>query len=405
MSSNEWKEVSLEDIIDILGDGLHGTPKYDQNGEYYFINGNNLNGSIVIDDKTKKVGYEEYIRYKKDLNDRTILISINGTLGKVAVYNGENVVLGKSACYLNIKQNSNKEFIKYVLNSDKFKHYLNTYSTGTTIKNMGLKHMRAFKFYIPLINEQKAIADTLSCLDEKIELNNCINNKLQEMAQEIFKNWLIDFEPFQDGEFIDSELGKIPLGWKVDSLVNIADFLNGLAMQKYRPKTDDFLPVIKIKELNQGFTDASSDKASVDIPAIYSVSSGDILFSWSGTLMVKIWTGGKGGLNQHLFKVTSKLYDKWFYYLWTLRHIEKFQAIAKDRATTMGHIKRGHLAESKVIIPSDIHMKALSNVLNPIIEKVIVLSTQTQILKEMRDLILPKLVNGEIKVPTGVEND
>jgi type I restriction enzyme S subunit len=260
-----------------------------------------------------------------------------------------------------------------------------------TIKNLEIE--------VPAKRYQQEIVKILSAIDNKIELNNRINKTLEEMAQAIFKSWFVDFEPFQDGEFEDSELGMIPKGWKVDSLDSVADYLNGLAMQKYRPETEEFLPVVKIKELNQGFTDGNSDKASINIPEQYIVQDGDVIFSWSGTLMVKIWTGGHGGLNQHLFKVTSEKYEKWYFYLWTLKHLDNFKAIAKDKATTMGHIKRSHLTESKVLIPKDADMKILSNIMNPLFKQMIEISVQNKTLKEIRNSLLPKLMSGEIRVP------
>jgi type I restriction enzyme S subunit len=170
-------------------------------------------------------------------------------------------------------------------------------------------------------------------------------------------------------------------------------------MQKYRPDTEESLPVIKIKELNQGYTDNTSDRASINIPEQYIINNGDVVFSWSGTLMVKIWTGGQGGLNQHLFKVTSRNYEKWFYYLWTLEHLTIFRAIAKDRATTMGHIKRGHLTQAKVLVPTESVMKGLSEILIPIFDYIVQISMQSSTLKELRDTLLPKLISGEIRVP------
>jgi type I restriction enzyme S subunit len=170
-------------------------------------------------------------------------------------------------------------------------------------------------------------------------------------------------------------------------------------MQKYRPDTDEYIPVIKIKELNQERTDENSDKASINIPKQYIINDGDIIFSWSGTLMVKIWVGGIGGLNQHLFKVTSDKYDKWFCYLWTLSHMDKFKAIAKDKATTMGHIKRSHITESKVLIPSDSDLECMGKVIKPIINQMIEIKIQNRKLSEIRDTLLPKLMSGEIRVP------
>ena len=213
----EWKEVTLGEVSSKIGDGLHGTPQYDGDGSYYFINGNNLNcGKIIIKDDTKRVGIDEFVKNQKELNEQTLLVSINGTIGNVAKYNNEPCILGKSACYINVIKEVDKEFIYYVLTSANFKRNITNEATGTTIKNVSLKQMREYKFNIPCnIADQRRIASILSSLDRKIELNNKINADLEEMAQAIFKNWFVDFEPFKDGKFVDSELGMIPEGWKV----------------------------------------------------------------------------------------------------------------------------------------------------------------------------------------------
>lgn len=191
-----WNKVKLSEVTTILGDGLHGTPTYDPNGEYYFINGSNLlNGKIVTSDKDKKVSYQEYLKHKKNLNDRTILVSINGTLGNVAIYNNEKIILGKSACYFNVKENIDKLFIKYVISSPFFKAYIHNLSTGTTIKNVSLKLMRDFEFYLPNLHIQKKISNILGTLDNKIDLNTQINQTLEQIAQALFKSWFVDFDP------------------------------------------------------------------------------------------------------------------------------------------------------------------------------------------------------------------
>ena len=126
---SNWEEVQLKDIVSILGDGLHGTPEYSEDGEYYFVNGNNLNeGSITINQDTQKVSYSEYLKYKKELSDRTLLVSINGTLGNVAYYQGEKVLLGKSACYFNLLDDVDKGFIRYILSTPYFQKYIQTYA-------------------------------------------------------------------------------------------------------------------------------------------------------------------------------------------------------------------------------------------------------------------------------------
>ncbi len=204
---SEWKEVQLQEIVTKLGDGLHGTPKYTADGEYYFINGNNLvNGNIILKKDTKRVSSAEYGKYKKELNCRTILISINGTIGNVAYYNDEPIVLGKSACYFNLIDNVNRSFVRYILSSSAFLHYLEAYSTGTTIKNVSLKMMREFSFRLPPIPEQKAIAHILGSLDDKIELNRRMNATLESMAQALFKSWFVDFDPVIDNAIIAGNL-------------------------------------------------------------------------------------------------------------------------------------------------------------------------------------------------------
>ena len=179
----EWKEYQLKDVTTILGDGLHGTPEYDDNGTVFFINGNNLvNGKIEIKDSTKRVSKDEANKYKKNLTERTILVSINGTIGNVAKYKGEACILGKSACYFNVADSFDLNFIYYVVASQQFKDSMTRLATGTTIKNVSLETMRNYSFPAPSINEQKRISAVLSSLDSKIELNRRINDNLKATA-------------------------------------------------------------------------------------------------------------------------------------------------------------------------------------------------------------------------------
>ena len=252
---------------------------------------------------------------------------------------------------------------------------------------------------LPSLETQRSIASILSSLDRKIELNNKINADLEEMAQAIFKNWFVDFEPFKDGKFMDSELGMIPEGWKVGRLTEIASYMNGLAMQKFPPENnEDSLPVLKIKELGQGFCGTDSDRCSCNIKDECKIHNGDVIFSWSGTLLVDVWCGGDCGLNQHLFKVTSKEYPKWFYYYWTKHHLQEFIHIAKDKAVTMGHIKRGHLEEAMVAIPDNDSMEKAHELFEPILSKMISLRLESSRLSLLRDTLLPRLMSGELEV-------
>ena len=274
-------------------------------------------------------------------------------------------------------------------------------NVGSAVPSMTVNILNDIQISYPKnIEDQRRIASILSSLDRKIELNDKINADLEEMVQAIFKNWFVDFEPFKDGKFVDSELGMIPEGWKVGRLTEIASYMNGLAMQKFPPENDeDSLPVLKIKELGQGFCGTDSDRCSCNIKDECKIHNGDVIFSWSGTLLVDVWCGGDCGLNQHLFKVTSKDYPKWFYYYWTKHHLQEFIHIAKDKAVTMGHIKRGHLEEAMVAIPDNDSMEKAHELFEPILSKMISLRLESSRLSLLRDTLLPRLMSGELEVP------
>lgn len=274
-------------------------------------------------------------------------------------------------------------------------------NVGSAVPSMTVNILNDIQISYPKnIADQRRIASILSSLDRKIELNNKINADLEEMAQAIFKNWFVDFEPFKDGKFVDSELGMVPEGWKVGRLTEIASYMNGLAMQKFPPENnEDSLPVLKIKELGQGFCGTDSDRCSCNIKDECKIHNGDVIFSWSGTLLVDVWCGGDCGLNQHLFKVTSKDYPKWFYYYWTKHHLQEFIHIAKDKAVTMGHIKRGHLEEAMVAIPDNDSMEKAHELFEPILSKMISLRLESSRLSLLRDTLLPRLMSGELEVP------
>lgn len=170
---SDWEEKKLEDITLKISDGIHSTPKYDEKGLFYFINGNNLvNGKIKIDNNTKRISEKEFLKYKRDLNSTTILLSINGTIGNLALYNDEKVLLGKSACYINIDE---KQIIKYfiynILKTKNIENFFYSEVTGSTIKNLSLNTIKNTKIKLPQLEEQTKIANFLSSIDTKISQN------------------------------------------------------------------------------------------------------------------------------------------------------------------------------------------------------------------------------------------
>ena len=196
---------------------------------------------------------------------------------------------------------------------------------------------------------------------------------------------------------VDSELGPIPEGWEVKALDRIANFQNGLALQKFRPtENEKRLPVVKIAQLRSGQAD-SGEWATEKITPECIVDDGDVIFSWSGSLMVKIWCGGRAALNQHLFKVTSSKYPKWFYLYCIESHLPEFQSIAGDKATTMGHIKRHHLSEAKCAVPDLTRFAATNDTFSDLLAKRISNVLESRSLAALRDVLLPKLISGQIQ--------
>lgn len=372
----EWKEVTISDIANLK----NGKKRPSESGVIPVFGGN---------------GIMDYVNSSN--GEDTIVI------GRVGAYCG-CVYLSKGKCWVSdnaiaakAKEGNDNEYLYYLLSSLNLNHH----HIGGAQPLMTQDIIGRIEVIVPQKEEeQRRIASILSSLDRKIELNNKINADLEEMAQAIFKNWFVDFEPFKDGKFVDSELGMIPEGWKVGRLTEIASYMNGLAMQKFPPENnEDSLPVLKIKELGQGFCGTDSDRCSCNIKDECIIHNGDVIFSWSGTLLVDVWCGGDCGLNQHLFKVTSKDYPKWFYYYWTKHHLQEFIHIAKDKAVTMGHIKRGHLEEAMVAIPDNDSMEKAHELFEPILSKMISLRLEFSRLSLLRDTLLPRLMSGELEVP------
>jgi type I restriction enzyme S subunit len=192
-----WEFKKLNELVSKLGDGLHGTPIYSEVGEYYFVNGNNLdNGKITISENTKRVGFSEFEKHKKDLNENTMLVSINGTIGKIAFYNNEKIILGKSACYFNLIKGSIRElFLFHIFKSDYFLRYSSSLSTGSTIQNVSLKTMREFPIPNPPITLQNLFAERVTLIEKQKAIAQASLEKSEELfnslLQKAFKGELV----------------------------------------------------------------------------------------------------------------------------------------------------------------------------------------------------------------------
>ena len=337
---------------------------------------------------------EEYKSGAKFRNDDTIMARItpcleNGKISKVSVLDDDEVGFGSTEyiVFRAVEGISDSDFLYYLICSPLVRNPAIKSMVGSSGRQRVQTDVVAdLDIELPHIEEQRKIGSILRTLDDKIALNNAINNNLEQQAQAIFIN-----------EFLS--LKTLPDNWKQANLIDIADYLNGLAMQKYRPTGDEIgISVLKIRELRQGFCDNNSELCSPNIKSEYIIHDGDVIFSLSGSLLVDFWCGGICGLNQHLFKVTSSKYDKWFYYAWTKHYLDRFISFAADKATTMGHIKRDELGKAEVFIPNESDYSRIGALLQPIYDLIISNRIENKKLASLRETLLPKLMSGELDV-------
>ncbi len=384
---DEWREYKLSDITSILGDGLHGTPKYDENGDYFFINGNNLsNGKIVIKNDTKRASQSEYEKYKKDLNDRTILVSINGTLGNIALYNGEKCILGKSACYFNVNSDVDTLFVKYVVTNRDFQEYIRNFATGTTIPNVSLKTMREYNFTLPPLEEQKAIAEVLSSLDDKIDLLHRQNKTLEELAQTLFRQWFIEGEEtisYLFAELVDSISVKHSFNTDKVIFLNTSDVYDGKVLHNNYSIVSG-LPGQAKKSIKKGdilFTEirpANKRFAFIDFEADDYVVSTKLMVLRS-----------KNVLDTSIVYLFLKQQD-------TLNYL---QMLAESRSGTFPQITFDHLKTVEIFVPKDRDiLESTTNIFKDLITKTFSNHATIKTLENMRDTLLPKLMSGEVRV-------
>lgn len=359
---SDWKEYKIGDLL-ILEYGKSLTDYRNSHGEYEVFG---TNGKIGTTDK--------YI-----YNEPSLIIGRKGAYREVHFSQKPFFVID-TAFYTKKKNNLTNTLFMYYW----FKNVdINAMDSGSAIPSTSRDEVYDIDILLPNLKVQAEIADMLRSLDEKSDLLQSQNKTLERLAETLFRQWFVE---------------EAKESWEEKGLDEIAEFLNGLACQKFpRNSSEKGLPVIKIKEMRTGITE-SSDWATSDVPAKYLIENGDMLFSWSGSLDIVLWFGGKGILNQHLFKVSSDRYPQWFYYFWTQIHLQEFKGIAEDKATTMGHIQRHHLSDSRVIVPSNDELEKMNDTINPIFQKIKFNIQQIRNLTQLRDTLLPKLMSGEVRI-------
>lgn len=268
------------------------------------------------------------------------------------------------------------EYLMLWFSRPEFDRYARFKSHGSVREVMDWDEMCKVELPVPDIGRQREIVKAYKTISDRIALKQRINDNLEAQMGALFDEYVIANDNYEFNESLDDNI----------------DFINGLAMQNFRPQGDEpVLPVIKIRELSQGFCDANSEYCSERIDDSHIIHKGDLVFSWSGSLQAAFWTSKTAGLNQHLFKVQSIAYPQWFVYRWVIFHLLNFQRIAENKGTTFGHIKREDLHNAKIKSLDDKKLEALNRVFSPILNALISNATELHSLMKFQSVILAQL--------------
>ena len=380
----EWKLTKIGSVCKMVCSG--GTPKSTvekyYGGEIPWLNTKEVNFNRIY--STESTITEDGLKNSsaKWIDKSAVIVAMYGATAAKCAIGMIPMTTNQACCNLMIDETkADYRFVYYsIVNSYSV---LASLANGGAQQNLSAQLIKDFEIALPSLETQKRIADILSTIDDKIELNNRINHNLLDIAQSLF----------------NERIAIHSAGLENGALTDIATYLNGIAMQKY-PVTDieAGLHVLKIKELGQGFCDENSDKCTSAIPEQYIIKDGDIIFSWSGTLLVDYWCGGTCGLNQHLFKVSSDFFPGWFIYFWTNHHLDRFKRIAQDKAVTMGHIRKTDLEQAKVFIPQEGDLRELDHLIGPLMKEFVQRRLENRKIEIVRDKLLSFLLSERLAI-------
>lgn len=412
-------KVKLGEVLDVKrGTSLAGK-YYDVSGDKIRLTLGNFNyprGGFKLNTSKKDVYFngpvkDEFVLQKGDVIT-PLTEQVRGLLGETARIPKSNIFVqsGDIGLLVPNEEKIDKSFMYHLFSSDLIKEQLSKGAQQTKIRHTSPDKIKNCIAWLPELDIQRKIGNFLDNIDQEITNNNFISKELELMAKTIYDYWFLQYEfPDENGKPYKSNGGKmvwneqlkqeIPVGWKVDNLYKIADFINGIACQKYRPLDNKHkLPVIKITEMHDGFT-SKTEFVRDSISKDHIINNGDILFSWSASLETMIWNYGKGGLNQHIFKVIPKNGFSLHYVYQTLSsYIVNFKRMAEARKTTMGHITQDHLKQSRIVIPPQDLINKFENIVKKIYVEITTVDEESQQLKYLRDFLLPMLMNGQVSI-------
>ena len=398
----EWKEVRLGEVADVqtgpFGSQLHkenyvnkGTP---------IVTVEHLGNKWFTSQNLPMVSDEDKLRLAKYCSQEgDVIFSRVGSVDRCSYVSKEYSGWLFSGRCLRVRPRSgiNPEYLYYFLTNEGTKQYIRNIAVGATMPSINTKLLNEVPITIPSLDDQRRIVSILSSLDRKIELNNKINADLEEMAQAIFKNWFVDFEPFKDGKFVDSELGMIPEGWKVGSPYEYAKVVYGAPYKSAKFNDNgEGLPLIRIRDLK----DCNPQFYTPEIlPQTEYVNMGDIVAGMDAEFVPHIWKGNTGLLNQRVCKLMpqqTSISNLFVLYLMKpeLEFVQSYKT-----GTTVSHLGKADIDKFVVVLPPLEVVEECSKILDSILQRIKNISAESRTLSLLRDSLLPRLMSGELEIP------
>ena len=388
--------MQLKDIVEYVVDNRGKSAPVSDKGEYPLIEINAIGGFHPDYSAIRKyVSGDVYKCWFRAGHPKKndILLPTVGTIGIASLMDETEGCIAQNLIALRIKPSVCAEYIYYYLNSDQTKQYLLNLNIGGVQPSIKVPHLLAMPIVLPSYKEQRAIANILLSLDNKIALNNRINHNLEEQARALYKSWFVDFEPFKDGGFVDSELGLIPDGWHVGTIYDICDVYYGAPFNSTLFNTENKgLPLIRIRDLAKQeagvFTEERHPKGQL-------THKGDILVGMDGEFSIYIWGGEDSWINQRISRFSPKQCISHFFLTETLR--PQLKAVeSSEVATTVIHIGKNDYDKFLAIIPPQSVLDSFYHVSEPLYLQYVENLSGNHGLSESRDILLPRLMSGSI---------
>jgi type I restriction enzyme S subunit len=393
-----WRRVRLGDQVDILaGFAFKSADFTDDPQDVRLLRGDNVAQGALRWQSAKRWPRDHADNLERyELQERDLILAmdrpwIEAGL-KYAVVRRDDLpsLLVQRVARLRVKEGFLQEYLPFVIGGPEFSRYVMAVQTGTAVPHISSGQIADFEMLLPPIDEQTRIVEVLGALEDKIESNRRLSSTLADCLGVLFRREIVDAAA-------DAE------SWRRTNLTGIARFINGRAFTKLGD--DEGRPIVRIKELNNGVSGATP-RAGVEASNDNVARHHDLLFSWSGSLGVYRWDGPESLINQHIFKVIAlDGFPDWFVEGWIRHHMPEFQRIARDKATTMGHIKREHLKMAEVDVPPTERMSELDATMLPVDEQFRALAAESNTLRAIRDALLPRLTSGAARVPESADPD